>query len=164
MIVVGSDSPAATEEIGRRLGEALEVGDVLALSGDLGAGKTCLVRGLAAGIGADPAAVCSPTFVLHHVYRGSRLVLHHVDLYRLGPRADLQVLDLEALAEEGALAIEWAEFAGADRLARLRAVAIEIAVPDPRSDRRILTLAASAPARLRAALATVGGTRRGGRG
>lgn len=106
-----SDSPARTEALGRALGAALRPGDLLALDGDLGAGKTVLVRGLAEGAGADPATVRSPTFVLHHVYRGARLVLHHLDCYRLGPGADLDALDLDGLLEEGAVAVEWAEYA-----------------------------------------------------
>jgi tRNA threonylcarbamoyladenosine biosynthesis protein TsaE len=108
---LASRSPAQTEAIGRALGAALRPGDVIALDGDLGAGKTVLVRGLAAGAGADPAAVRSPTFVLHHVHRGGRVVLHHVDCYRLGTGADLDTLDVEAMVEDGALAVEWAEYA-----------------------------------------------------
>ena len=106
-----SDSPARTEALGHALGAALRPGDLLALDGDLGAGKTVLVRGLAEGAGADPAAVRSPTFVLHHVYRGGQVVLHHLDCYRLGPGADLDALDLDGLLEEGAVAVEWAEYA-----------------------------------------------------
>jgi tRNA threonylcarbamoyl adenosine modification protein YjeE len=104
-----SGGDVETEALGARLATALEAGDLLALHGDLGAGKTRLVRGLAAGLGVRPEVVRSPSFVLHHVYRGGRLTLHHLDLYRLGEGADIRGLDLEDLLEEGVAAVEWAE-------------------------------------------------------
>lgn len=97
-----------TEALGRALAPALEAGDLLALEGELGAGKTTLVRGVAAGLGIDPSLVRSPTFVLHHVYAGGRMPLHHVDCYRLGPGCDLEELDLDALLADGVVAVEWA--------------------------------------------------------
>lgn len=107
---LSSDSPAQTERYGEALGQALRVGDVLALSGPLGAGKTCLVRGIVAGAGGDAATVRSPTFVLHQPHRAARLTVHHVDLYRLGPGSSLDVLDLDGLLVDGAAVIEWAEY------------------------------------------------------
>ena len=78
------------------------------LEGDLGAGKTVFVRGLAAGLGLDPAEVSSPTFTIVQEYRGGRLTLQHVDLYRLGP-AEVRDLALEDLLDpESVMAIEWA--------------------------------------------------------
>ncbi|HEV7678794.1 MAG TPA: tRNA (adenosine(37)-N6)-threonylcarbamoyltransferase complex ATPase subunit type 1 TsaE [Candidatus Dormibacteraeota bacterium] len=126
--VVLTASPEQTEQLGRTLGAALRPGDVLALDGDLGAGKTVLVRGLAAGSGNDAQAVRSPTFVLHHVYRGAAVTLHHVDCYRLGRGADLDALDVDAMVEEGALAVEWAEYA--PTLDALRPVHVRIDVGD----------------------------------
>jgi tRNA threonylcarbamoyladenosine biosynthesis protein TsaE len=143
-----SGSPAETEALGRVLGAVLRPGDLLALDGDLGAGKTVLVRGLAAGVGADPAAVRSPTFVLHHVYRGGQVVLHHLDCYRLGPGADLDALDLDWLLDHGAVAVEWAEYA--PRLVGAHAVHLRIEVLD--HTRRRIALA-GLPAHLAAALA-----------
>lgn len=145
---VVTDSPAQTEAVGRALGAALRHGDLLALDGDLGAGKTVLVRGLAAGAGADPAAVRSPTFVLHHVYRGGHIVLHHLDCYRLGPGADLDALDLDTLLDEGAVAVEWADYA--PRLMMHHPVRVHIDVLD--HTRRRITVDA-APPHLAAALA-----------
>jgi tRNA threonylcarbamoyladenosine biosynthesis protein TsaE len=145
-----SDSPLRTEALGRSLGAVLRAGDVLALDGDLGAGKTVLVRGLAAGAGADPLTVRSPTFVLHHVYRGTVVTLHHIDCYRLGEYADLDALDIDSLAEDGALAVEWAAYA--PQLDELNAVHVHIDVLDG-SNRRI-TLRALPP-HLRAALDTL---------
>ena len=82
-------------------------GDVVLLSGNLGAGKTAFVRGLAEGLGIDPLEVSSPTFTLVHEYRGGRLTLYHVDLYRLD-RAATDDLGLDELGVAGGvLAIEW---------------------------------------------------------
>jgi tRNA threonylcarbamoyladenosine biosynthesis protein TsaE len=98
-----------TEALGECLGRAALGGELLGLVGDLGAGKTCLVRGLAAGLGADPEAVHSPTFVIATEYGGGRLPLHHVDLYRLDPPlADTHFLR-ELLYGSGVAAVEWFE-------------------------------------------------------
>jgi tRNA threonylcarbamoyladenosine biosynthesis protein TsaE len=98
---------------------------VLLLSGDLGAGKTAFVKGLAAGLGIDPDEVTSPTFTLVHEYRGGRLPLVHVDLYRLD-RADLDDIGLDPdVANAGVTAVEWAE-----RLTRGPAGAFVIRIRD----------------------------------
>jgi tRNA threonylcarbamoyladenosine biosynthesis protein TsaE len=82
---------------------------VVLLSGELGAGKTAFVKGLARGLGIDPGEVASPTFVLLTRYQG-RLTLHHADLYRLSGQGDEQELGLEELPGlQGVLAVEWAE-------------------------------------------------------
>jgi tRNA threonylcarbamoyladenosine biosynthesis protein TsaE len=84
-------------------------GEVVLLSGELGAGKTVFVRGLARGLGADPEEVASPTFVLLTSYPG-RLTLHHADLYRLRGDGDERELGLDELpGKGGVLAVEWAE-------------------------------------------------------
>ncbi len=108
MVTVLTHSPEETESFGSRLAAQLARGDILALNGPLGAGKTCLVRGLARGLGHDPLRVRSPTFVLHHVYREGRLPLHHLDLYRLGKGAHTDEFDLDLLAGDGVVAMEWA--------------------------------------------------------
>jgi len=100
-------SESETERAGEDLGRRLASGDVVLLYGDLGAGKTAFVRGLATGLGIDPDDVSSPTFTLVQEYRG-RLPLFHVDLYRLAP-GEVDDLGLDALAAGGVLAIEWAE-------------------------------------------------------
>jgi tRNA threonylcarbamoyladenosine biosynthesis protein TsaE len=100
-------SAAETGAAGRRLGEAAEAGDVLLLSGTLGAGKTALVQGLAAGLG-SASEVLSPTFVLVRQYPG-RLELVHADLYRLGNREEMEALGLLELSAAGVLAVEWAD-------------------------------------------------------
>ena len=108
-MVYESNSEDETCRIAAALATSLQPGAVLLLSGDLGAGKTAFVRGLAEGLGLDPAEVTSPTFTLVHEYRQGRLPLVHVDLYRLD-KVDLDELGMDSeLAERGVLAIEWAE-------------------------------------------------------
>jgi tRNA threonylcarbamoyladenosine biosynthesis protein TsaE len=95
-----------TERLGETLAAELVAGDVLVLTGPLGAGKTCFVAGLARGLGVK-SRVRSPSFTLLNEYRGA-LMLHHLDLYRLeGPEVD--GLGLEELADDGALVVEWGE-------------------------------------------------------
>lgn len=110
-------SPAQTELAGRRLGERLRAGDVVLLSGELGAGKTTFVRGVAQGAGSD-AWVSSPTFQLVRVYRG-RLQLAHVDLYRVENPNELADLGLEELAQQGAVVVEWGERLNVDGASRI---------------------------------------------
>ena len=98
-------SEADTASVASALASSLVAGDVVLLSGNLGAGKTAFVRGLAQGLGLDPDDVSSPTFTLVHEYRGGRLTLYHADLYRL-ERAATDDLGLEEL-HLGVLAIEW---------------------------------------------------------
>ena len=96
-----------TIELARQLAATLSAGDVLLLSGELGAGKTAFVRGLAQGLGIEADEVSSPTFTLVHEYRGGRLTLYHVDLYRLD-RAATDDLGLDEMGvADGVLAIEW---------------------------------------------------------
>jgi tRNA threonylcarbamoyladenosine biosynthesis protein TsaE len=107
-------SPAETEEAGEALGRRLRVGDVVLLTGELGAGKTTFVRGVARGAGSD-APVASPTFQLVRVYPG-RVQLAHVDLYRVEKPPELADLGLDELADQGAVVVEWGdrvEFRGA---------------------------------------------------
>lgn len=97
-----------------RLGRTARAGEVFALRGDLGAGKTCLIQGLAEGLGIT-SPVTSPTFVLIGEHRG-RLPLYHVDLYRMDSLAEVRALGLEELLadwRDGVTAIEWAERAEA---------------------------------------------------
>jgi tRNA threonylcarbamoyladenosine biosynthesis protein TsaE len=93
--------------VARDLAATLSAGDVLLLSGELGAGKTAFVRGLAQGLGIGEDEVSSPTFTLVHEYRGGRVTLYHVDLYRLD-RAATDDLGLDEMGvADGVLAIEW---------------------------------------------------------
>ena len=119
----------------KRWAASVAAGATVLLSGDLGAGKTAFVRGLAEGLGIDPADVTSPTFTLVHEYRGGRLPLTHVDLYRL-ESADLDELGLDPdLANNGVVAVEWAE-----RLTREPPDAVRIRIVDGGGDVRVITV------------------------
>jgi len=103
-----SRSPEATEAVGAQLAESLEPGDVVALTGELGAGKTCFTQGLARGLGVAGHAV-SPTFALVNEYQG-RVPVHHVDAYRTSSLTELLDLGLEELFDgEGVTVVEWAD-------------------------------------------------------
>jgi len=116
-IEITTRSEEQTIEVARLLAHHLRAGDAVALSGELGAGKTTFVRGLAEGLGLDPRQVSSPTFVLLHEYRkaaagtdASPLPLVHVDAYRVSPDDDPTLLGLDAAGtSQGILAIEWPE-------------------------------------------------------
>ena len=113
----------------------LTAGAIVLLSGELGAGKTAFVRGLAVGLGLDAAEVTSPTFTLVHEYRGGRLPLIHIDLYRLD-RAELDDLGLdEDLAARGVVAIEWPE-----RLARVPAGHVDVRLIDTGGETRVIEI------------------------
>ena len=104
-----SASEAETAAVGEALGATLSAGDVVLLYGDLGAGKTAFVRGMARAMGANPDEVTSPTFTLVQEYAGHSATLYHVDLYRLEAR-EIEDLGLEELVSgDGIVAIEWAE-------------------------------------------------------
>lgn len=125
-------STAETEDVAERLAAGFRGGEVVLLSGELGAGKTAFVRGLARGLGADPEEVASPTFVLLTSYPG-RLALHHADLYRLLGNGDDAELGLEELpGPRGVLAVEWAERLSFAAWARPWRVAIDHAGGDRR--------------------------------
>lgn len=102
-----SHSPEETRGLGRALAAGLRTGDLICLFGDLGAGKTTFVQGLAEGFGSSEPAT-SPSFTLIHEYRG-RLLLYHLDLYRLGPDDLLEAGVEEALGAGGVAVVEWAE-------------------------------------------------------
>lgn len=106
---VFSRSPEQTRQIGMRLGGALQAGDVICLQGDLGAGKTTFVQGIAHGWGSLDA-VSSPTFIIVNVYRrGNEDRLFHMDAYRLDSIPEAEELDLDAMLSQGPLLVEWPE-------------------------------------------------------
>ena len=135
-MTVTTHSERATRRVARELAATLLPGTAILLSGDLGAGKTAFVKGLAEGLGLEADEVTSPTFTLVHEYRGGRLPLVHVDLYRLD-RADLDEIGLDPeLASAGVVAIEWA-----DRLTRAIPGAIRIHIADAGGNDRRLDIA-----------------------
>jgi tRNA threonylcarbamoyladenosine biosynthesis protein TsaE len=102
-------TPQETQEWGRQLARTLEAGAVLALCGDLGAGKTCLTQGIVAGLGSQ-AEVTSPTFSLVQEYRDGRLPVFHLDFYRLESEGEVLRLGWDELLDEnGVVLVEWAD-------------------------------------------------------
>lgn len=135
--VLPSASEAETLGIAREVAAQFGAGDVVLLHGDLGAGKTVFVRGIAAGLGLDEDAVSSPTFTLVHEYAGGRLPLLHLDLYRL-EHVDLDEVGLDPdLAARGVVVVEWPE-----RLRHTVARAWQIAIVDRGDTRREIAIAA----------------------
>jgi len=106
---LASRGPAETQAIGERLGARLTPGAVVACTGELGAGKTCFLQGLARGLGVA-GGVTSPTFVLVNQYRGGRMPIYHLDAYRTGSLTELVDLGLEEMLHgDGVTVIEWAD-------------------------------------------------------
>ena len=131
--VLITESEQATTDAGSALAASLGPGAVVLLEGELGAGKTAFVRGLAVGLGAPDEEVSSPTFTLVQEYRG-RLRLLHADLYRIsGGEAD--DLGLDELGLDAVVAIEWAA-----KLPRKPAGAVEVRIEDLGGDRRRITI------------------------
>ncbi len=106
-ITVRTTDAAETQRVAAALADLLEEGDVLVLSGDLGAGKTCFTQGLGRALGITDR-ITSPTFTLANRYEGDR-TLNHLDVYRIEQLADTLDLDLPELMEDGITAIEWGE-------------------------------------------------------
>jgi tRNA threonylcarbamoyladenosine biosynthesis protein TsaE len=97
-----------TRDLGARLAGIARAGDLIVLTGPLGAGKTALAQGIGTGLRVN-GAVTSPTFVISRVHRGGRLPLVHVDAYRIGGRLELDDLDLDASVEDSLTVVEWGE-------------------------------------------------------
>lgn len=130
-----------TRALGTRIGAAAVRGDLVLLTGPLGAGKTVLAQGIGAGLGIERGIV-SPTFVLTRVHREGRIPFVHVDAYRLGGRAELDDLDLDSDLAESVTVVEW----GAGLAERLGAEHLQVALRrEPASDVRTATLTASGP-------------------
>ena len=130
---ITTHSELETAAAGRDLASRLSAGSVVLLFGDLGAGKTAFVRGLAEGLGIPAENVSSPTFTIMQEYRGGRLPLYHVDLYRLDDSREIDELGLDELTANGILAIEWA-----DKLARRHPGAVNVRIRHCDDDRRTL--------------------------
>lgn len=107
LLVITTACAAQTRQVAGALADVVDDGDLIVLAGDLGAGKTCFTQGLGAGLGIDDR-ITSPTFTLANRYSG-RLVLHHLDVYRLDDLSETLDLDLPELLESGVTVIEWGE-------------------------------------------------------
>ena len=126
-------SEAETTAAGRELAASLRTGDVVLLTGPLGAGKTAFVRGLAEGLGCDPGDVSSPTFTIIQEYAG-RTTLQHVDLYRLTP-VEVDDLGLDELLSAAVVAIEWP-----DRWREPPPDAVHVTIAPQGGDRRSISV------------------------
>ena len=130
-----SNSPADTEALGAALAARLSPGDIVAFTGDLGAGKTAFTRGLARGLGIEER-VTSPTFTIVNEYEGGRLPLFHFDMYRLGSSEELYDIGWEDyLARGGVCAVEWSE--NVDDALEEDAVRVDIRRGDGEMQRKI---------------------------
>jgi tRNA threonylcarbamoyladenosine biosynthesis protein TsaE len=127
-------SEAETTALGRALAARLRSGDVVLLTGPLGAGKTAFVRGLAEGLGAFPDDVASPTFALVHEYAGTLVMLRHVDLYRLTP-AEADDLGLEEMSAGAVMAVEWP-----DRWRDAPGDAVRVTIESREGDERLVEI------------------------
>src|SRR5689334_21704483 len=136
MKIFHTHSAEETTDLGRQLAAELRPGSVVLLRGDLGAGKTTMVKGIAEGFkAAEAAAVTSPTFTLIHEYRGPDVTLYHIDLYRIDTQRELDTLALDDLIEPNTiLLIEWGE--KFERFRKERDV--EIAIEHKGGDSRII--------------------------
>ena len=129
-----STSPKETRAIAKEIARGLAPGSVLSLTGDLGAGKTEFVKGLAKGLGMDDP-VTSPTFTLVHEYRGPRVTLYHLDLYRLNSEKELDEIGFDdCLSAGGICAVEW----GSKYPARLPKGYLEIRLTIDENNERIV--------------------------
>lgn len=136
-----SRTPGETARIGEWLAACVVPGTVLALTGDLGAGKTTFIRGLASGLGADRQEVCSPTFIFIQEYRG-RFPLAHADLYRLALPEELDRLGwTDYLGGDWVVAVEWAEHAGS----KLPADRVDITITHRTKNTRLIACRATGP-------------------
>lgn len=129
MTTVEVPTSADMRALGERIAGLLRAGDLVVLTGELGAGKTTLVQGLGAGLGVQ-APVLSPTFVIARVHRDGRLPLVHVDAYRLGSDVEVDDLDLDAELEESVTVVEWGE----GLVERLAADRLEVHIVRPGDD------------------------------
>jgi tRNA threonylcarbamoyladenosine biosynthesis protein TsaE len=134
-----------TRALGDAVGRLLEPGDVVALSGDLGAGKTAFVQGAARGLGVDEPVV-SPTFTLVREYRGA-VPVHHLDIYRLDRVQDVLDLGLDDMLEDGAVVfVEWGD--AIEGLLPQDHLSVRMTMPEPNGDddRREVSLVGTGPA------------------
>lgn len=128
-------TPSDMRALGSSLGAVARAGDLIVLTGPLGAGKTVLAQGIAAGLGVRER-VTSPTFVIAHVHRDGRLPFVHVDAYRLSSVAEVDDLDLDASLAESVTAVEW----GSGLVESLAESWLEVAIDRHADDTRTVTL------------------------
>ena len=149
VLTFASNSVEETRRLGERMGDLLRAGDVVLLSGELGAGKTVFVQGVARGMGFD-GSVSSKSFVLLGEYAG-RVRLYHADLYRLEEPEEVAELALDELSADGVLVVEWPERAGEDVLPQ-ECVRVEFEVTGEESRKMLVSGTGSRAGELMAGL------------
>lgn len=137
-----SSAPDQTQALGRRLGRLLRGDEVVLVSGELGAGKTVFIKGLASALDIPAADVVSPSYVLMNLYAG-RHDLYHFDLYRLGVMPEALENPVDECIGAGVLAVEWAQYLDAGYFALPQAVAVAIA--EAEAGRRRITVSSALP-------------------
>lgn len=130
-----SSSPEKTFELGEKIGESLKGDEILLLSGDLGAGKTLLTKGIASAMDIDPKEVVSPSFSIMNRFEG-KFLLFHFDLYRLGEKINGVIPEMDDYMGDGVIIIEWAQFLDASYFRLKKAVAVRFKIT-PEDDREI---------------------------
>ena len=158
-MILRTHGPTETEALGQSIGSACAGGEIVGLVGELGTGKTCLVRGLAVGLGVEPADIHSPSFTLINEHQG-RLRLFHIDLYRLDTITADELWLRECLFGDGVAAVEWF-----DRLAGMRATDhLQIRLKFAAGEARELELVATGPRHARLLHVITAARGRGSRG
>jgi len=132
-----SNSPDQTQQIGKMIGQSLLGREIILLCGELGAGKTLLTKGIAAGLAIDPNLVVSPTFTLMNRYDG-RFPLFHIDLYRLGETAAIDMPEIDDHIDLGIIVVEWAQFLAHSYFGLHNSIHLDITVQG--EEQRCLTL------------------------
>jgi len=143
IIKLPSKSPIETYNLGTAIGRQLSSSQVILLSGDLGAGKTLLTKGIVAGMGGDEHMVVSPSYTLMNEYRCGRndeIRIFHYDLYRLGPSGAAGLPEIDDYIDEGVIIIEWAQFLQADYFRTENVIKITLELSKTNDDHRILVI------------------------
>ncbi len=122
-----STSPEKTFELGRKIGKCLKGDEIILLSGDLGAGKTLLTKGIASAMDIDPKEVVSPSFSIMNRFEG-KFLLFHFDLYRLGENINGIIPEMDDYMGDGVIIIEWAQFLDASYFRLKKAIAVQFQI------------------------------------
>jgi len=153
-IELQSRSESDTLEIAGALGSLLGPGDVVALTGDLGAGKTVFCKGIGEALGIPAARITSPSFTIVTEHPGGRMPFRHVDVYRLGSEREAEEIGLEEMfGGEGACAVEWAE--RIENLLPTGSIRVTLLISDEREEWRRITVEAGESPRIRSFLSRI---------
>ena len=135
-----SNSPENTIKIGEKIGSVLKGNEIILLSGELGAGKTLLTKGIATSLGINPNEVVSPSFTLINHFTG-KYRLFHVDLFRMGDKIEANLPEIDEYIDEGIIVVEWAQYLNQSYFQLISSITINMQITN--LDKRILTLKTS---------------------